>query len=316
MSFRRIQSRPSGRRAPLSRSQRASQHLLDVRVRRSTASRQRKRKFVGFVLRVALCVSVVAATYFGFVAITDKFFLKNPEYNLSHVEIDADGVLTAEEILEITRIELGTNIFRIDLAKADAALREFEQIETVRIERDWPSRIIIQIRKRQPVAWLAAAQSQTIDTASAYLLDSAGKPIRAHHVEPEYWQLPVIFCPDVSAVIEGDPLAVADLAAAMGLLEELGMRPASLFNIKSLDITKGHSIMARDDRGAEFVFSPDDPSDQLDRLEKLLIHCRDTGRKLKSVKLSGGRFTPVEFAALAEEVNPGEAMESAEEVKR
>jgi hypothetical protein len=63
-----------------------------------------------------------------------------------------------------------------------------------------------------------------------------------------------------------------------------------------LDISKDYCLDVETPAGAKIKFAPDGFADQLARLEKLLAHCRDTGRQLESVNLMVRRNTPVKFA--------------------
>jgi Cell division septal protein len=281
------------RRSPASRSARS--HVLDVRVRRSTARRQRNHRVMRTVLYVTLWVGLAVATWIGFNAVTKKFFLENPTYDLRTVDADLDGLMSHEEALEMTGIELGKNIFKIDLAAAEKALRGIEQVATVAIRRDWPDRISLKVTRRVPVAWLARAGDGAFNADHAWLLDAAGSPMKAFRVDPEYWRLPVIYAPNPQAIRDGDALACADLRAALDILAENSRRPGSLLELRSIDISKGYAFLATDANNASITFAPTDPAGQLDRLETLLENCRATGRTIESVNLIPKKYIPVRF---------------------
>jgi cell division protein FtsQ len=276
------------RRAP-----KGSQHLLDVRVRRSTAKRQRRSRVLRTIFAFTVWIGLAVGAGYGFHAIVNKFFLRNPEYNLRVVDAELDGLMTKEEAMRITGIELGKNIFRIDLAAAERELEKIEQVDKVSLQRDWPNRIAIRVTKRVPVAWLARAGAQ--DDGHSLLLDAQGGVMKPYRVEPEYWHLPVVFAPDPELIRKGDRLAVSDLEAALELLDARAKQPDSLLKIASIDISKGYALEVVDADKARISFRPEDPASQLGRLQKLLVSCRDTGRKLESVNLIPRKYTPVRF---------------------
>ncbi len=290
---------PPNRRAARPRAQRTRNHLLDVKVRRSTATRARNRRVTAFIVRLVLVLAVGAAAYFGFIAITDKFFLTNPEYNLTHVEADLDGLMSRDEVLAITGITLGTNIFKLDIGDAEKRLRAIDQIDTVRIERHWPGSLTIHATKRIPVAWLARTNTDAFSADNALLVDAAGFTIRPYRIEPEHWHLPIIYCADPTRIAERDPLAVSDLHSALDLISVNEQTPDSLLAIRSLDISRGYAIQVTNEANAHITFAPKNPIEQLERLQRLLAHCAETGRQLESVNLIPTKYTPVQFVMAA-----------------
>ena len=85
----------------------------------------------------------------------------------------------------------------------------------------------------------------------------------------------------------GDWLAIALATVPVGIDVELPRRPRDLQAL------------------ARFTFSPEDPAAQLERLQKLLVNCRDNGRKIESVNLIPKKYTPVHFVlAAAQEPTP------------
>lgn len=282
---------PRNRRAP-ARSSRAQ--LLDVRVRQSTARRQRKSRVFGVVFGILLWVSVAAGAVYGFREITNRFFLQNPEYNLRVVDAQLDDLMSKDDALRVSGLTPGTNIFRLDLGVAEQAFRKIDQVDTVTIQRDWPDTVRITVTKRIPVAWLAKA-GDNFSADRALLLDAAGGAFKPYRVEPEYWRLPVIFAPDPTLVQSGDILAAADLKAALDLLAARAVRPSSLLSIRSIDISKAYALEVTDANKAKLIFSPENPGIQIDRVQKLLENCRETGRQLDTVNLIPKKYTPVRF---------------------
>ncbi len=290
---------PPNRRAARPRAQRTGNHLLDVKVRRSTAKRTRNRRVTSIVVRLTLIAAIGAAAYFGFIAVTDKFFLSNPEYNLTTVNADTDGLMSTDEVLGITGITLGTNIFKIDIGAAERALRAIDQFDSVRIERHWPDNLSIAATKRHPVAWLARSNTDAFSADNALLVDATGRTIRPYRVESHYWQLPIIYCADPSLVKSREPLAISDLEAALDIISVNDQTANSYLKIRALDITRGYAIEVTNEANAIITFAPKNPIEQIDRLQKLLAHCAETGRQLESVNLIPTKYTPVQFVLAA-----------------
>ena len=207
--------------------------------------------------------------------------------------------MSRDEAMRVSGLALGENIFQVDLAAAEHAFQQIDQIANVTIQRDWPDKITIKLTKRIPVAWLARADAAGLANDHTLLLDANGHTMRPYRIEPEYWRLPVIYAPDLALIEQGDVLAVADLQAALDLLAERMKRPGSLLEISSIDVTKGYALEVIDASKAHFTFAPQNPAPQLDRAQKLLESCRDNNRQLESVNLIPKKYTPVRFQLVA-----------------
>jgi cell division septal protein FtsQ len=284
---------PRNRRVVAARSSR--EQLLDVRVRRSTARRRRTHRALSVVLGLMLWVGLAACAWFGFQAVVNKFFLQNPAYSLRVVDAELDDLMSKDEALRLAGIQLGTNIFRLDLAHAESELRKIDQIETVSFQRDWPDTLTIKLTKREPVAWLARAGDGETSAGRGLLLDAAGRTMQPYRIEPEYWRLPVIYVTDPELVQKSDTLVAADLHSALDLLAERARRPDCLLEICSIDVTKGFALDVVTADKTVVTFAPEDYPAQLDRVQRLLAHCRETGRQLESVNLIPKKYTPVRY---------------------
>ena len=228
-------------------------------------------------------------------AALDKFFFSNPDYTLKHVTLELDSVMTREEALAETGIREGDNIFRVDLANAEKALRAVPQVGDVCIERRLPDHISITVTARHPVAWVAPIEKDAdpFDPEKSLLVDDAGFLMKPRIIQPEFYHLPVIYGVQSDNIRDGEPLHNEDLHRALALLDEVARHPECLLNIRSMNISKGYCVEVVSDRKARVTFSTEDYSEQLGRLRQLLEHCRDTGRELDSVNLMVRRNTPV-----------------------
>lgn len=279
--------RPAGR----------GQHLLNVKVRAVTARRQRRQKVGSFFWKSALLVILCIAAWLGISTALDKFFFSNTDYTLKRATLELDGVLTREEALEETGIREGVNIFRLDLAAAEKALRAIPQVGEVCIERCLPDQISITITARDPVAWVAPLDKDAdpFDPEKSLLVDETGFLMKPRIIQPQFYHLPVIYGVQSDNIRDGEPLHNEDLHRALALLDEVARHPECLLNIRTMNISKGYCVDVVSDRNARIAFSTEEYSEQLGRLRQLLEHCRDTGRELESVNLMVRRNTPVTF---------------------
>jgi hypothetical protein len=98
---------------------------------------------------------------------------------------------------------------------------------------------------------------------------------------------------------EGEALQIDDMRNALKLLETVAQRPESLLKIRTMDVSKGYRIDVVNDTNSRIIFAASDYEEQLARLQKLLVHCSETGRALETVNLMVRRNTPVTFVMAA-----------------
>lgn len=276
-------------------------HYLNVKMRAKTAQRKRQR-LLGQLCALTLIVAVgCGLVWFGLNKALDKFFFSNPAYSLCELEVELDGVMTIEDFLAETGVQEGDNIFRIDIAAMDNKLRGIPMVENVRIERIMPSRVEIALTRRTPVAWVSKEPnaSAVYDPSSMTLVDDSGFLMKPRILQQEYHQLPIIYGVKVNEIEEGGLLEGDDLKNALALLREARIQPKSLLLIRSLNISKGYCIDALTDQNTRIKFASGDFATQLLKLQRLLEHCRDTGREMESVNLMVAKNTPVKFVMAA-----------------
>ncbi len=273
------------------------QHLLNVKVRHTTASRQRRQKISSVFWAVSLLVVVCVVGWLGISTMLDKFFYDNPAYTLRRVTLDLDGILSREEALAETGIKEGDNIFRVDLTRAEKALRAIPQVEEISMERHLPDEISIKLTARRPVAWVAPFEKEVdpFDPEKSLLVDETGFLMKPRIIQSEFYQLPIIYGVRSENIRDGEPLHSEDLQRALALIAEVARQPECLLNIRTLDISKGYCVDVVSDRNAHITFSTEDIPEQLGRLRQLLEHCRDANRELDTVNLMVRRNTPVTF---------------------
>lgn len=276
-------------------------HLLDVRIRTSTARRRNQETAGRWIRNLLLLAFLVSGSVFGIRYALDRFFFQNAEYTVRRITLNLDEVLTREEALAETGLREGVNIFSVDLAGVEAALRAIPQVEGARVVRELPDHIQVTITARTPVAWVSPEAEGTDPSSSdkSLLVDSNGYLMQPRRVSPEYYHLPVIYGLKSDNLRAGEALQSEDLRNALELLTTVANHPESLLKIRTLNVAKGYRIDVINDTNSRIIFAAADFEEQLARLQKLLAHCSDTGRTLESVNLMVRRNTPVTFVMAA-----------------
>lgn len=272
--------------------------ILNVKMRATTARKKRQRVLTLWSAWLLGLSIFGGMTWFGVAKTLDRFFYSNPAYNLSELTLELDGIMTGEDLVEITGIQPGDNVFNIDLAAAGEKLRVIPIVQDACIERFLPDRVKITLVSRRAVAWVARSHSTDTpyDPSAMLLSDDSGFLMKPLIVRQEHHQLPVIHGLEESQIESGRHVENVDFSAALLLLRHIRLQSLPLLSINWIDISKGYCLDARTTDGSIVKFSPMNFTPQLEKLDRLLEHCRDTGRKMDSVNLMVMRNTPVLFA--------------------
>ncbi|MDT0276882.1 cell division protein FtsQ/DivIB [Blastococcus goldschmidtiae] len=143
-------SRPSPGRRP-------SAPVTPLRNRRYAARRRR-------ALQLAVGLLVLAALGWG--------LWSGPLLAVRSVQVDGATRLPAALVREAAGIEGGRSLLRVDVDAARAAVAELPQVESVTVTRGWPSRVVITLVERTPLAVVGEAGRRSLLDERGVLFDS------------------------------------------------------------------------------------------------------------------------------------------------
>jgi len=233
---------------------------------RNRFKKQRKkidiRGFLKKTVRVAAAVVVISLIFlvcyeiYGFVGKTT--FLR-----LERIEVSGIKKLTREEILSAASVKTGDDLLGLKLSRMGEQLTKNPWIASVRVRRNFPRALSIDVVERQPVG--------IVSMGYLYYLDSRGdifKPLQ----EGDTLDYPVI-----TGLVEDDLLrdpagAKETVKGMLVLLEQLqkGRAGISIADISELHYDKGFGYtIFTIDKGLPIRLGMDGFSDKLDRLAKI-----------------------------------------------
>ena len=122
------------------------------------------------------------------------YFSRIPIIQLKTIELQTDGTLQREQILNAADLHEGENIFRVNLSRVHDLIQQLPQTDEVQIVRKLPSEIDVRVVERKPVAWITSEKeiSDPFASESAFLVDARGVLMKEKKLLPEYLGLPVI----------------------------------------------------------------------------------------------------------------------------
>lgn len=301
------------RRRPVRRKRR--EHLLEVTATAETERRRRNQKLLLHGCEALFVAGLLVVAWFGVNLFIEHFFTKNKTYEVRVVEVNADGVMTREEVLAKTGIREGLNIFSLNLESAQAALASIPEVQAARVERKLPDTVTIQLEARRPVAWVAPHDTGTDPAAmeTSGLVDAKGIMMKPQGYETAHARLPVIYGVPTEQWRAGDKVDLPELLAALQLFDLAAGRSDPEVTLRAADIGKGWCITAWSDPQTRLTFGLEDLPAQLDRLQLIMRHVGQTSRRIATANLIPERNTPVTFIG---EAPPAEAAAPAAAKKR
>lgn len=121
----------------------------------------KKNKFRIVKWLILLAIFIVAGIY----------LMLSPLFNVTEIQVINNNKLTGEEIESLSRIEKGTNTFKLSMKQIQNNVKENAYIESVKAQRSLPSTITITVKERVPRYMLEFANSYVYVDQQGYILE-------------------------------------------------------------------------------------------------------------------------------------------------
>ncbi len=207
------------------------------------------------LVAVLFSVSLVVASYVGWqwASTAESFALKALVVRGAHHATEA-------EVARLGHLPMGVNLLSLDVDAVERALSTHPWVRQVRVHRELPSRVVVELEEHQAVALLALGE--------LYLVDEGGEPFKRATVTDEL-DLPLVtgvdredFSGDRARVVEGLGRAVSVIDAYRRLS---GQKKSDLSEVHvELDEV---TVVTMD--GQEVHLGAGDLEPKLQRLEKV-----------------------------------------------
>jgi cell division protein FtsQ len=126
--------------------------------------------------KVLFGVLVVVSASFAVAWGAHRYALTSPRFSIAEVRVEGAARLTEQQVRRLAGVENGQNIFAFDMASAERKLLGNAWVEQVRVSRELPRRLRVQLSEREAVAAAAVG-------TSVYLVDRAGSPFKRMEAE-------------------------------------------------------------------------------------------------------------------------------------
>lgn len=271
--------------------------VLEVRQRKRQANAARLRLMAG-----ALGFSLF--TFFGLFLLWrgGEWVLKvavyeNPTFAIRRIDVQTDGVLSAEQIRKWAGVKLQDNLLALDLARLKRHLELVPVIKEASVERILPDLLKVRVAERMPFAQVRALQPRWDGSGfeiASYYLDEDGYvmvPVRGwtSRAQAGYRidDLPILTGVRGSELKPGYPAQSEQIQAALRLIA--AFERSAMFtqaDLVRIDLSTTNLLHVTTGQGSELIFSPQHPELQLERWRQVQEHGARNGKAIASLDLS------------------------------
>lgn len=137
--------------------------------------------------------------------------LLSPVFNVKEIAVSNNNKISTEEIINLSGLTINQNIFKFLKLNVINKIEENPYIEQVKINRQLPDKILINVVERTPTYMLDVNQMYAYINNQGYILELSDEPL----------ELPTIsgYKTDVSVIKPGNRLNLEDLATLEKIIE-------------------------------------------------------------------------------------------------
>jgi cell division septal protein FtsQ len=279
--------------------------VLDVKLRSDQIRKSRMR--LG-----TLAFSVVFGTLFGFYLLwrigdftLDRLVYENPAFAIKHLDVQTDGVVSADQLQRWAGVKTGQNLFALDLGRVKRDLEMVPWISSVSIERVLPNTLRLRVTEREAVAQVNVPRANGhggVEVA-VFQLDPDGfvmVPLDPRQTTAPLAQpndsLPVLTGIDLNDLQPGRQLESSQALTALRLITKFARSPmAGLVDLQRVDVSVPQVLTVTTGQGSEITFGLNDLSRQLRRWREIYDLGQRMHRFLASLDLAVSNNIPARW---------------------
>jgi cell division protein FtsQ len=245
-----------------------------TRVKQREKVKKRKKKRVRKVLKGVAKLSLGFLVVAGLAVAGKKaedFLLTSPHFRISEVNFEGPASLKKKTLDSLNRMELGKNIFRVDLGAIRRRLQNYPQVKEVVVSRKFPRLVEVKVKEREAIAFVR-------NGSKIYPVDTEGFVIPRDSLSRS---LPLITGLGEGGMKPGERLEGAKMDMALEVLETFS---ASGLSISRIELG-GRSPVVRIGAVKIFLAKEADRIKERKELRAILSDLRRRGEKAKYIDL-------------------------------
>lgn len=212
-------------------------------------------------------------------------FLGYHLFNITVIEVTGNNSKAADYIINLSGIEKGTNIFKIDDAVLKENIEKDPYIKFIEAQRVYPDKIILKVKERTPAALV-------MNENSSLLLDNEGYILKINK-EINAQDYPAVNGLDVSNFTVGKQIGFADAAQYIAMNTIINEIYANSVNtiIAGIDLFNINDIKMTTKNGINIKFGNYDlPDKKILWIKNVLDYFEKQGISTGTIDVSSGEF--------------------------
>lgn len=204
--------------------------------------------------------------------------MQSPLFQLRAVELVGAERVLPEDVILAGKIELGANLFSINLRELRRSLERIPLVDEARLARKFPGTLIVEISERRPLAYVSADGGIWAVDAEGYALFKVDRLSMA---------APVVTASPPVAVTIGERIDHRPLASALRFVDALSVKSRS--NLSEVHAEEGGITAYSRDRVTIALGGGGDAIEQARVLEALLEKIDAEGLSVSRIDVSRPR---------------------------
>lgn len=293
-------------------------HVLDVKLRSDQVRATRLRL-------CAMAFGVLFATVFGLYVLwrlgewtLNRVIYENRSFAIERIDVQTDGVISADQLRRWAGVTPGDNLFAVDLAQVKRELQMVPLISSVSVERVLPRLLRIRVTEREAAAQVNVPRQRSDGglEVSVFHLDPDGfvmLPLdprqRTTALQETESPLPVLTGVKVADLQPNRRVESPQVQAALALIATFAHSPmAGLVDLRKIDVASPEVIVVSTGQDSEITFGLRDFERQLLRWREIHDLGVRLNRNLAALDLAVSNNIPARWLeANAAPVNPPRA---------
>jgi cell division septal protein FtsQ len=285
--------------------------VLDVKARSELVRATRLNVAARVLFALGGLTLAVLVIWHGGAWALDKAFLRNEAFAVRRVEIQTDGILLREQLLQWSGVRAGDNLLALDLGRIKRDLELAPLVRHVAIERVLPGTLRVRVSERQPLVQVYALQPVPgrgfetvvyfIDTEGCVLPPLDGQLTRqALHRGAEL--LPALTSVAPADLRVSQRVTSPQMIAALRFIQEFARSPmAGLVDLKFVDVGSPETLKVVTRQGNEITFAFGQMDRQLRRWRDVHDAAAGMGRVIATLDLSVTNNVPARWQEAVEQ---------------
>jgi len=277
-----------------SRSRQKQINILHTTTRKRHSHKQLVQTATWTGIVVAMFIVVGIGLHFGIGYILDRVLYTNPAYALSDIQVYPPKHFSPRMIRQAADLEIGENLWTLDLPKIVAALEQLPSVSRAQVERHFPDTLVIRIRERVPVAKIVGLND--LNTRETFYLDHDGVVLKPRENETTLPLPEIIGLTSSAEVRPGVQLDQASLARALEILDRINLSPLhTSIDIRTIDLSQPLWITMVTTGDMSIRFRLEYIDQQLIRFKQIYDNALGEQRTIRTIDLTPDQNVPVTF---------------------